>query len=263
MFWQIEDGFEAVNWRLSVEAAGGRYFKKRPQGCELYEEARLIGSHFREMGNWFRQELDSSYVELIPSQESLRIVSEDSLFDGRFRDNLRFFEFVRFEFLSTSRLRQFLEIIDDFNICGSSTILKSLLARLVLPVDRSSLGTSKYGMSHFPPSDSDPLDGIIARLTRECGGNVHDHEVVEVTSSGQQNARSACQAKNAADLKANSYFWSVGQYGTKKSGKVIAHTRNNWLCYNFKNRRVVLTHYAIRSYDAGGVNSYHPKLWFV
>jgi hypothetical protein len=65
------------------------------------------------MGNWFLQELYLSGVELSLSQELLRVVTEDSLFnvlfDGRFRDSLRFFEFVRFEFLSTSRLCQVLE----------------------------------------------------------------------------------------------------------------------------------------------------------
>jgi hypothetical protein len=29
--------------------------------------------------------------------------------------------------------------------------------------------------------ENDIPDGIIAHLTRECGGNVHDHHVVDVT----------------------------------------------------------------------------------
>jgi hypothetical protein len=81
MFWQIEDGFEAENWRLSVEAAVRWYLQKRSRGCELCEEAGLIAPQFLEIGNWFRREQDSSDVELILSQEWLRIVSEDFLFD--------------------------------------------------------------------------------------------------------------------------------------------------------------------------------------
>jgi hypothetical protein len=47
-------------------------------------------------------------------------------------------------------------------------------------------------------------DGIIARLTSECGGNVHDRQVINVASESFQeetyrgNPRSE---KNAADLE--------------------------------------------------------------
>jgi hypothetical protein len=103
-------------------------------------------------------------------------------------------------------------------------------------------------------------DGIIAHLTRECGGNVHDHQVVEVTSgsfervtyganphSGAYQNRPEHAAKNAADLEAGSFFYSA----CRDKAENIPHTRNNWICYDFKNRRIVPTHYAIRSYDAG------------
>jgi hypothetical protein len=87
--------------------------------------------------------------------------------------------------------------------------------------------TTAPGELDFPPADSDSLDGIIAHLTRECVRNIRDHKVIEVTWSGQINPGLSCQGKNAADLKADSYFWSDGQYYTKKSGKAISHTRNN------------------------------------
>jgi hypothetical protein len=114
-------------------------------------------------------------------------------------------------------------------------------------------------------------DGIIAHLTRDCGGNVHDRHVVEVTSgsfeketeganphSGAWGDQPGLAAKNAADLESGSYFFSA----YRNSGEDIPHTRNNWLCYNFKERRIVPTHYAIRS---GGSDSGGPKLktWLV
>jgi predicted nucleic acid-binding Zn-ribbon protein len=65
-------------------------------------------------------------------------------------------------------------------------------------------------------------NGIIAHLTRECGGNVHDYDVVEVTSgsfekvteganphSGAYNNHPYFAAKNAADLETHSYFFSA------------------------------------------------------
>jgi hypothetical protein len=42
----------------------------------------------------------------------------------------------------------------------------------------------------------------------------------------------------------------------------IPHTRNNWICYDFKERRIVPTHYAIRTYWADPGNE-HLKSWLV
>jgi hypothetical protein len=91
----------------------------------------------------------------------------------------------------------------------------------------------------FEPSD--PLDGIIAHLTRQCGGNVHDRDVVVVTSSPPETDKDRDAAKNVADFKVDSVFCSVRNNGA------VPHTRNNWICYDFKEKRVVPTHYSIRS----------------
>jgi hypothetical protein len=109
-------------------------------------------------------------------------------------------------------------------------------------------------------------DGIIAHLTRECGGNVDDRHVVEITSgsfeketyganphSGAYNNLFRCAAKNAADLETESCFQSAGRMNKED----IPATRNNWMCYDFRERRIVPTHYAIRTYGP------HLKSWVI
>jgi hypothetical protein len=118
----------------------------------------------------------------------------------------------------------------------------------------------------------DVPDGIIAHLTRECGGNVHDRHVVDVTCgsfeketeganphSGAYYNWSQCAAKNAADLESDSIFRSA--YRPKKED--IRHTRNNWICYDFKERRIVPTHYTIRTNGDYGTGYSHLKSWLV
>jgi hypothetical protein len=74
-------------------------------------------------------------------------------------------------------------------------------------------------------------DGIIAHLTRECGGNVHDRHVVEVTCgsfaketreanphSGAYDNEDWAAAKNVADLETDSRFLSA--YRTKEEDSV-------------------------------------------
>jgi hypothetical protein len=57
-------------------------------------------------------------------------------------------------------------------------------------------------------------------------------------------------------LETDSRFESAHRYGN------IPDTRNNWICYNFKERRIALTHYTIRTNDWGLGNS-HLKSWLV
>ena len=101
------------------------------------------------------------------------------------------------------------------------------------------------GEGHFPPPLFPPkLDGVIAYLTRECGGNVHERRVVNVTvSSNGDNAR------NAVDLGTERYYGSRDE-------------RNSWICYDFKERRVVPTSYSVRSckWGPGGA---HLKSWVI
>jgi hypothetical protein len=118
----------------------------------------------------------------------------------------------------------------------------------------------------------DVPDGIIAHLTRECGGNVHDRHVVDVTcGSFEKETHGAnphsgafCNdpwnaAKNVADVESNSRFLSAHR---KKEGD-IPSTRNNWICYNFKERRIVPTHYTIRTKGDYGPGGCHLKSWLV
>jgi hypothetical protein len=111
-------------------------------------------------------------------------------------------------------------------------------------------------------------DGIIAHLTRECGGNVHDRHIVDVKSgsfekeihganhhSGAYNNADWTAAKNATDLETDSAY--------RLHSEDIPHTRNNWVCYDFKERRIVPTHYTIRTYDYGPAGGRHLKSWLV
>ena len=86
--------------------------------------------------------------------------------------------------------------------------------------------------SEFVYNGANPLGGIIAHLTSECGGNVHEKKVVEVTASScsRDNA-----PRNAVDLGTNSQFGSESR-------------PDQWIRYDFKGMRVVPTSYSIRSH---------------
>ena len=85
----------------------------------------------------------------------------------------------------------------------------------------------------------DPQQGIIASLTRNCGGNVHEEGLVEVTASGCRFG----SLKNVVQLGTNSYFRSNDE-------------PNSWICYDFKTRRVTPTSYMLISDDR-----HYPRSW--
>ena len=85
-----------------------------------------------------------------------------------------------------------------------------------------------------------PLQGIIAYLTNKYGGNVHEKNAVEVTASSCCNGD---RAQNVVELGTNSFFCSNNE-------------PNSWIRYDFKERRVALTSYSIRT-ECG----YYPKSW--
>jgi hypothetical protein len=136
------------------------------------------------------------------------------------------------------------------------------------------MGVPPKQAKQFPTSvkkgaDFDIPDGIIAHLTRECGGNVHDHHIVEVTSgsfeqeinganphSGAYDDKEWNAAKNAVDLDKDSFYSSAYRVSD------IQQTKNNWLCYDFKERRIVPTYYTIRT-NNGSYGGRHLKSWLI
>ena len=93
---------------------------------------------------------------------------------------------------------------------------------------------------------SDPLDGIIARLTRECGGNVHLEGIVKVTASSVH-PLDTNKLEHVVDLKSDSLFFTT-------------NSPNSWLRCDFKRWRVAPVSYSIRTFP-DGPGGPHPKSW--
>ena len=95
----------------------------------------------------------------------------------------------------------------------------------------------------FPPPLFPPkLDGVIAYLTRECGGNVHDRGSVDVTANS---AYENCRPNDVADLASCDWY--------------VSNDRpNEWICYDFKDRRLIPKSYSVKSCDCS-----HLKSWVI
>jgi hypothetical protein len=93
----------------------------------------------------------------------------------------------------------------------------------------------------FSPKSESSLEGIIAYLTAQRGGNVHDLGIVEIEASSRD---SPLFEKYTADLRSPIYFQSNNK-------------ADQWLMYDFKNLRVKPTHYSIHAHS----NNYYLRSW--
>ena len=98
---------------------------------------------------------------------------------------------------------------------------------------------------------SNLLEGIIAHLTRECGGNVHDKGIVNITASSV--CQSACRSfspRNVVDPNRDLLYCSQNQ-------------KDAWITYDFKEWRVIPKRYSIKTSYGWSPGGDHLKSWVI
>jgi hypothetical protein len=93
---------------------------------------------------------------------------------------------------------------------------------------------------HLIPFEPDSqFNGLLSYLCKACGGNPHDKGAISVTGLASYDNQDCYHPKNVCDVQSNSRFNSAVQEG-------------NWIMYDFKTKRVAVTHYSLRSYGSIG-----------
>jgi hypothetical protein len=224
----------------------------RAAKLNIWSMIEFVASNFSSFSTSLIELLDFSILNEILSCESLKIESDDNLcveILKKTESDLNYFSllsFVRFEYVSSDVILKVICFIDSsfelFNYSIWSAFHNRILQPISIEVD---IQNDLFGPTVNCPFRTDsPFSGIIAHLTVICGGNVHDHDVVKITSN--RTRVDVHYPKNVADFGSNEGFWSDEVIG-------------QWLSYDFGNRRVSVTGYSIRSheqeYDA------HPHNW--
>jgi hypothetical protein len=235
--------------------------------CEHFKDWGFVGDfsdeaidflavRFFEFEKSFQSGLPFSVLSRIFGHPSLRVESEDWLFEfiiSQLESNpnpdsksnyIGLLEFVRFEYLTKTGIENFIEWsfvhFDDLEmrIPLWRSITKRLSGTATIDLPKS----SRYARLFRVREDS-RLDGIIADLTRRHGGNVHARGIVTVSASSVY--ASSYPAQNAVDLDQQIVFHSNS-------------APNQWLCYDFKDRRIEMAGYSIAAHT-----SYLLRSWVV
>jgi hypothetical protein len=228
---------------LTIENVGEICRLKVRHSLRCDREISFIASHFCDCEKSIGK-LDDHVVGKILCDSELRLKNEDWLCElvmercRIHRESFSLFEFVLFEFVSESMLKEFCSFADDFVDYFTVSVWRQLCNRLTLSVPKPIVLGSRYGSLLLGFTKGKPLEGIIAYLTGKCGGNVHDRGVVNVTVSSLKDGSSTNAARNAVDLESDSFFYSRDQEG-------------QWICYDFGKMRVMPTHYSLKSNTHG------------
>jgi hypothetical protein len=162
------------------------------------------------------------------------------------------FEHIRYEYLSAASIKSFICLINESFDFLSFAIWKSLSRRLSLSVSVSFPSERYHSLRHsiscpYSTTKSDKLDGIISYLTRKHSCHVLVSNIISITASSVGDAQSY-PLRHVADFENQTMFHTQD-------------TPNSWICYNFKDMRVTLTHYSVRS--CRYYNGNHLRSWIL
>jgi hypothetical protein len=126
--------------------------------------------------------------------------------------------------------------------------------RLVQLLSRSTSflrSDAQYDCHILPYSGRMSFDGIVSLLSRQAGGNAHDKGVI--SAMGTPADGSACyHPRNVVDFGSNStYFYSAN-----------VEKPPQWMGYDFRDCRVVVTHYLLRS-NGDQPGGRHMRSWIL
>jgi hypothetical protein len=252
----LDRGFNSQE-PISASNVCSQLIVKIASGCSVDKEIEFAASHFFEIDLDRLKAVNISVLERILSSEALHLKDEDSLLDFicdvESDCDIVLLRHLRVEYLSCKGMELFLNRL--FHPDLDPLIWFSLRRRLILPIECGDLEYSSTAKSRFVGAaflrrplkridihtkedksyNKDKLlDGIMSYLTKKYGGNVHEKGIVTIASKSVRSCDPMWAVQNLADVSVTSVFVSEDEPG-------------QWVCWDFHEMRVRLTHYTLRS----------------
>ena len=215
------------------------------QNFYLIDQNKLIG-------------LPKSILYMILSNKKLKLNNEDSLFEfinSIFSNNnddsveiISFYELIQIQNLTDKCFSKLLLRINANDI--NSTLWQNIRERFCVSNEKSLLqktSSSRYGSIFYDGNESNSFHGIINKFTEEIGGNVDEKGIISVIPSTNSNSG---HYRNVTDLNnLESFYWSM-------------NCSNQWIKYDFKDKKIHPTHYSIRSCPSNW-SGHEPCNWVI
>jgi hypothetical protein len=253
---ELVKSFPDVEEDIDCQNVCSRMKKGESCGRCIDGEIQFAASHFYELDFDDVNTLTISLIERILSSTELCLRDEDSLLE--FIGNMDsespiLLRHIFCQYLSIESVSAFLSLVSPANI--DPLIWSSLCCRLVLPVFLGAsvdpemirsrfidkylipgMGTAPLMSSDFAMEEDKPFDGIIAYLMDTEYGFFSENRSIKITSKSLDDEwfTTDNDPMNVADFTSTSLFCSKNE-------------RCQWICWDFRRRRIRPTHYTIRA----------------
>lgn len=219
----------------------------------------FASSHFSEISKDKLKNLNESVIESIIKSDKIKLEDEDELLlfildlyekDKKY-SNL--FEYIQFKNAKKETIEKFIQkfSIDDINTGIWRSICKQL--NQLFETNGTSERYKEKGIE-IKFDGSQKFKGIMNYLNEKTGGNIHDNGTIEITSNAADNKERS--PKNLVDYQNN------GQYHIFQSD-ISSNEPNTTILFDFKDRRVQLSSYAVESCRFGSTNYCNLRNWVV
>lgn len=157
------------------------------------------------------------------------------------RKYLQLYEHVLFSFVSETSINEFIDVFDfnDINHQIWYNVSERLKGKIELNVnDKCVNARYKKGKTFFDKEEN--FDGVINYLKQNLEYSIN--ELIDIESSS---------VFNSSTEPNNVYLFDNSKKYFKTNNE-----ENSWICFDFKNNRIIPTSYVIKSYNFGE-DSYH------
>lgn len=215
-------------------------------------EISYLASEFHDLDSSFVAQLTVDELDQVLNSPSLKLKSEDQLLEiilslvtERGKEYSTLFRHIQFQFLEPANLDRFLDLIFPDFVDGTVWQLLCKYMRMFSQSDHKDelIANQRYYFWTCHWSQG-PFAGIISHLSEMCGGNVHEHGVVDITASSSY--------YNQCHQVVN-YGWE-GWWFTEKEP-------NAYIMFDFKYRSVSLSGYTLKS--NGSTGGFHLLQWVI
>jgi hypothetical protein len=239
--------FEVGNEEIGIDNCLLRLKCKEECNFDCEEEIEFIASNFYRFNSLHLETLKKFRVEILErilNSANLCLKDEDSLVEfvsSLSEEFSTLYDYVEVRFLSPKGIDLFVSSVslENINIC----CWKSICDRLRCELLNRHLEGKRFGASNFAYIEGSEWNGILNYFTKECGGNIHQKGIVNITSSGDE--RNKC--------------WEVANHGWN-DGWASSNVPNSWICFDFKEKPVLLQHYTLKSHNW---DTHFPIQWVI
>ena len=276
--WKKSNGLKKETVIKVIEANRKIYDNNINQEINnIKEELQYIGEHMEEMKEEIK-ELNDDEVIFIFKNNKTKIDNEETIWEivkerikGMSRkanqsqannvDKRNFINkslligSIQANFLKKESFKEYIEMIEEEDIEKERLILENIKRILLSNIDNLKLegkekekATEKVNekVIHINHTNGQNFNGIIKYLENKHGKNIHEEGIISISASSSD--------RNKPEQVIN-YDWNDHWFSNK--------SQNNWLEIDFKNRKVKINGYSIKTYDNQDSMNCHLKNWII